>query len=222
MEPGAKNEDPTNKAVTETKSSETSTTKPTTATVYEKYRSNDTATTKTTAERPPQFNEPSTTNTVSVPEANSTAKSSTTSTKHESVLEHEPVDSTTTKPPTNKTKSVKNKRKRRRGGGNANKVIRNKDFNVYLVNLRGAKSKLVSLQAIVDDPNVKPDLANLVETNLKGSSKLDVKGFYSFSRNRKNKHMGGVSTLVKENDVKHVLKVSEGAGDNEYLITRHS
>ena len=113
------------------------------------------------------------------------------------------------------------KKKRRRRGGVNRKPVR-KDFVVYLVNIRGANSKKVSLQAIVDDPTVNPDVINLVETNLRKSSKLEINPYKCFNRNRQNKNMGGVATLVKESDVKDTLKVAEGAGDNEYLVTRHS
>ena len=113
------------------------------------------------------------------------------------------------------------KRKRRRRGGVHRKPV-SKDFIVYLVNIRGANSKKVSLQSIIDDPHVNPDVINLVETNLKKSSKLDIEGYKCFNKNRQNKNMGGVATLVRESDLKDTLKVSEGTGNNEYLVTRHS
>ena len=121
-----------------------------------------------------------------------------------------------------KSKPIKHvKRKRRRRKGVHSKQV-SKDFKVYLVNIRGANSKKVSLQAIVDDPQVNPDVINLVETNLRKSSKLEINGYKCFNRNRQNKNMGGVATLVKETDMKDTLKVSEGSGENEYLVTRHS
>ena len=121
-----------------------------------------------------------------------------------------------------KPKSVKHAKKKRRRRGGVHKKPVSKDFKVYLVNIRGANSKKVSLQSIVDDPQVNPDVINLVETNLKKSSKLNIDGYKCFNRNRQNKNMGGVATLVKESDLKDTLKVSEGSGDNEYLVTRHS
>ena len=61
-------------------------------------------------------------------------------------------------------KNVHKERKRRRRSVKSVDIC--KDFNVYLVNVRGAKSKLVSLKAIADDPQVNPDVINLVETNM--------------------------------------------------------
>ena len=124
-----------------------------------------------------------------------------------------------------KPKTIKHykKKRRRRGGVKSVKSKHvSKDFKVYIVNIRGANSKKVSLKSIIDDPQVDPDMINLVETNLKKSSKLDIDGYKCFNRNRQNKHMGGVATLVKEEDLKDTLKVSEGPSDNEYLVTRHS
>ena len=118
--------------------------------------------------------------------------------------------------------TIKCKRKRKRSRCNVNKHKVSTEFSVYLLNIRGAKSKLVSLQSIVDDPEVNPDVINLIETNLKKSSKLDVAGYKCFNRNRQNKHMGGVATLVRESDLKDTIKLSEGSGENEYMITRHS
>ena len=61
-----------------------------------------------------------------------------------------------------------NKRRRK----NENSVNNNK-FSVYLVNIRGASSKLISLKSIIDNPQVEPNLVTLVETNLRKNSKLE-------------------------------------------------
>ena len=121
-----------------------------------------------------------------------------------------------------KPKTIKHANKKRRRGGCVNSKPASKDFVIYLVNIRGANSKKVSLQSIVDDPEVNPDVVNLVETNLKKSSKLEINGYKCFNRNRRHKNMGGVATLVRKSEANDVLKVSEGSDDNEYLVTRHS
>ena len=119
-------------------------------------------------------------------------------------------------------KPIQKRTNRRRRRRNVNSKIVSEDFKVYLVNIRGAKSKLVSLQSIADDQQVNPSVINLVETNLKKTSKLNVEGFKCFNRNRQNKNMGGVATLVRNVDLKDLVKVSEGSGENEYIITRYS
>ena len=100
------------------------------------------------------------------------------------------------------------KKKRRRKGG-VNRKLVSKDFKVYLVNIRGANSKNVSLQSIVEDPQVIPDVINLVETKLKISSKLNIEGYKCFNKNRQNKHMGGVATFVRESDVSDKGKIPD-------------
>ena len=79
-----------------------------------------------------------------------------------------------------------------------------------------------NLKSIIDAPQVNPDVLNLVETNLKKSKKIAIDGYKCFNRNRDNKNMGGVPTLVRNENVSNVLKVTEGQKDNEFLITRHS
>ena len=68
---------------------------------------------------------------------------------------------------------------------------------------------------------VNPDVVNL-ETNLRKSIKPKVDGYKCMNRNRQNKNMGRVASLVGEKDVVNVLKVTEGLGDKEYIITKYS
>ena len=67
-----------------------------------------------------------------------------------------------------------------------------------------------------------PSLITLNETALKLKQKPRVKNYTSFKRNRTDKLMGGVATLVKFEDKDNFVKLSEGCLDDEYLITRHT
>ena len=76
-------------------------------------------------------------------------------------------------------KKLKNNRRRRRG--EKGKSIKNKDssnkFSIFLSNIRGVGSKQLSLQAIVNNPVVDPEVICLVETNLKKTSKINLDGY---------------------------------------------
>ena len=94
------------------------------------------------------------------------------------------------------------KKKVRRGGRYKNKNIENKDiWTIYHNNIRGYSSKCVSFENIMSI--VKPSVILLNETHLKNNRKLKLSCYNSFSRNRQNKYMGGISTSVQNQDAKH-------------------
>ena len=62
----------------------------------------------------------------------------------------------------------------------------------------------------------------LNETNLKGTSKPEVPGYYPFNRNRKGRHGGGICTLVRDSHLADTLKVREGSNEDEIIVTRHA
>ena len=93
-------------------------------------------------------------------------------------------------------------------------------FTIYHNNIQSAPPKVNSLVAIVK--NIKPTVITLNEINLRKNKKIVIEGYTGFNRNRNNGHMGGVATLVAEEDADKVLKVSEGKEGNEYIVTRHS
>ena len=115
-----------------------------------------------------------------------------------------------------RTRRRRRTRKRKKRSRNRTK---SSTLTVFHSNIRGFKSKQDSLEKILEI--VQPDIVNLNETNVKGRNKVYHKGYHSFVRNRKEKkHMGGVSTAVK-NDLKAAaVKVMEGEEDDELLITR--
>ena len=70
------------------------------------------------------------------------------------------------------TKKKLNLNKRGRRGRKREYVSKNSSnkFSIFLSNIRGARSKMLSLQAIVKNPTVDPEVISLVETNLKKTS----------------------------------------------------
>ena len=85
-------------------------------------------------------------------------------------------------------------------------------------NIRGFNSKKESLKEIVK--NVSPDVIILNETALRGNNKASINGYFTFSKNRACKAMGGVATLVENYLMSNTVKVAEGDFDDEYIIVR--
>ena len=94
------------------------------------------------------------------------------------------------------------------------------DFTVLFSNIRGVRSKMASLKSNINV--IKPDVVCLNEHGITGRNKLVIDNFLSFTRNRQDKKMGGVSTSVHEEGSNSVLKVAEGTENDEFIITRHS
>ena len=70
--------------------------------------------------------------------------------------------------------------------------------------------------------NISPDVITLQETNVTGNNTIKIdKRYFTSLRNRKTgKQMGGVATAVNNNLRQNTVKVGEGEGEDEYLITR--
>ena len=60
----------------------------------------------------------------------------------------------------------------------------------------------------------------LNETGLRGRNKVNIPGYSSFTRNRKEKAMGGISTSFKDKMSADTVNVGQGADEDEYLIVR--
>ena len=86
-----------------------------------------------------------------------------------------------------KVKSKQRKRKRR-GQKNKNTF---KKLKIYYVNIRGIKSKIKSLQKIID--NEKPHIICINETKLEKNEKIELRGYKTFYNNNKN---GKGGTLI--------------------------
>ena len=108
----------------------------------------------------------------------------------------------------------KNKHKIRRGKRRRCSFDENDKFVVYNVYINGYSSKSESFHSIVSSMN--PDIITQSETLLKFNKKMFVPGYISYTRNRKGKSGGGVSTSVIKNSADNCLKLSQGDGINEY------
>ena len=85
-------------------------------------------------------------------------------------------------------------------------------------NIRGFNSKTESLKDIVK--KIRPDVVILNETALRGNNKARIDGYFTFSKNRINKAMRGIATLVENYLKSDTVKVAEGEYNDEYIITR--
>ena len=54
-----------------------------------------------------------------------------------------------------------------------------------------------------------------------GNKKPQLLGFYSYTRNRPDKSMGGVATCVSNKELGNTVSMKYGQGNQEYIITRH-
>ena len=114
-------------------------------------------------------------------------------------------------------------RKRRIRRGKYNKNVNNdmykKDkFSILHTNIQSSKNKLNSLVAIIKSLDV--NIVTINETHLKANGKLNIEGYKTFTRNRKDQAKGGMATSVKNKNAATSLKVGEGEFD-EYIITHH-
>ena len=100
-----------------------------------------------------------------------------------------------------------------KGGMKGEKV----EIKLLHSNLQGFVSKQFSIDEILTNKN--PDVYCVNETALKGKRKIKIKNYFSFCRNRE-KHMGGVATLVANYLRPNTVKVAEGKDEDEYIITR--
>jgi len=96
----------------------------------------------------------------------------------------------------------------------------NNDFTVFHANIRGFPSKKESLTKSVKKIN--PDVILLNETHLKGKNKVIIPSYFSFSKNRSEKAMGGVAIATNNKLKESTIKVKEGEADDEYIICRYN
>ena len=61
----------------------------------------------------------------------------------------------------------------------------------------------------------------LNEHGVTNKNKVNIDGYVTFSKNRENRIMGGVSISVKKDEAQHVIKVKEGEKDDEFIIVRN-
>ena len=82
--------------------------------------------------------------------------------------------------------------------GRKNIVCKSMTNSVLLhSNVRGLKSKLQSLNHVANNVAF-ADCISLNEHGIRGKNKVKIENYYSFSKNRLNKRMGGVSLSIPE------------------------
>ena len=115
--------------------------------------------------------------------------------------------------------SKKRKRTRRRSRKSVSCTNRDK-WSVYQTNIRNYDSKRASLEAIL--VNNKFSVVVINETHLQVGRKIKIPDYVTYTRNRMDKASGGIATSVLKEDSPDCVRVEEGKGDNEFVVTRHS
>ena len=88
-------------------------------------------------------------------------------------------------------------------------------YNNNLNGFNGKKSSIAELLSVLT-----PTVTTFQETNMSGRNQIKIKKYFSFQRNRKGtKSMGGVATQVSNVIKAEAMKVTEGEGSDEYLLT---
>ena len=122
------------------------------------------------------------------------------------------------------SKPVKKKKSIRRGRRKSHTKYCNFDsdnkWSILHSNIRGWNSKKLSFQSILKGVN--PNLVTLNEVAFRKDKKLNVPGFLSYNKNRQKESMGGVATCIKNDEKAFALKIDEGEGKDEFIITRHN
>ena len=91
------------------------------------------------------------------------------------------------------------------------------NFTIFFQNIRGVKSKEYSLKKLIK--RIEPDVVALNETQLCGNTKVDIKPYTWWMKNRSKKG-GGVATGVAQQYKDKAIGAGEGSEKDEYLITR--
>ena len=119
-------------------------------------------------------------------------------------------------PPTKKNEKIQNIKKRYRGRGKQNRKC--SIFTILLTNLRGYKSKAISLRKIVR--NIQPSVILINESQLIGNMKVNIPQYVCWTKSRTVKGGGGIATAVRNQYSDSAVGAGEGGKEDEYLITR--
>ena len=110
--------------------------------------------------------------------------------------------------------NIKQKTKKRyRGKGKGNE-----DFSVLLTNLRGYKSKQMSLKKIVK--RIKPKVVVMNETQMSGKMRVVLEPYQTWTKNREGKAGGGIATAVAPGLKDFAMGAGEGEQGDEWMVTR--
>ena len=95
-----------------------------------------------------------------------------------------------------------------------NKKANAENWQIIYANVRGLKSKLSSLAAILSEKQ--PQLCLMTETQLRSNTGVNIPGYTFFGRKRENKNGGGVGILVR-NDIRQHTAAHYSDHDLEIL-----
>ena len=79
---------------------------------------------------------------------------------------------------------------------------------------------IASTQLALVENNI-PAIVTLNETHFQGRRKFQLPGYLSYSRNIIDKAFGGISTSFVKSDSAKSVRIEEGKGSKEFLLTRH-
>ena len=115
--------------------------------------------------------------------------------------------------------SQKKKMKKYRGKGykNYNENHLN-NLKILLLNIRGFKSKEVSLQNVTK--LFHPSIIVLNETQLVGRENVKIENYISWSKNRTSRPGGGIATLVSKTLKESAIEIEQGDEDDEIIFTK--
>jgi exonuclease III len=111
----------------------------------------------------------------------------------------------------------KNKKQKSNRRSKTKKTSKTVDLKITQSNMDGDTSKKESLNDKAKEEA--PDIFTLNDAALKGKLKVKVPNYFSFGKNRE-KHKGGVATVVANHLKTNAMKITEGKEEDDYIITR--
>ena len=123
-----------------------------------------------------------------------------------------------------KPKVLKSKKKTRRSKRKSAKKYSMflNDANKWSIlhsNCRGYNSKKHSFMSIINGVNL--NIVTINELGYKKDKRLSIPGYHCYNRNRISQNMGGVATVIRNDEQMFAIKVDEGLDKDEFILTRH-
>ena len=92
-------------------------------------------------------------------------------------------------------------------------------WSILHSNCRGYNSKKHSFMSIINGVN--PNIVTINELGYKKDKRLSIPGYHCYNRNRISQNMGGVATVIRNDEKMFAIKVDEGLDKDEFILTRH-
>ena len=141
----------------------------------------------------PKDNEQGSTETKKIRKSNRSKSKNTEIKEEQSINSNKEQEQKQEKDKGDKKESITRKRVRR------SKRIKNalKNFKIYYQNVRGLKSKLDSLQEMIDD--YQPALVCIVETHMQKEKEIQMPSYSLVYRNDRSENCGGILIVFRDN-----------------------